>query len=141
MYQAVQHYGQCYGLFGEGDLSGPFFCGMSWVMTLPQFSIVLHSPTSTSVHIEVAMKFSGQSGMILEFDNAQGLARNVTGFDCSWISRFKEEDERSDAFTVCFSLPSTIDPLLIHKQTLFPNWCASTSQYIVNKNHRNSAKL
>ena len=67
---------------------------MSWVMTLPQFNIYLYSPTSTSVQISVAMTFSGKAGMLMEFDNTTGDAINTMGFDCSWISRFKEEDER-----------------------------------------------
>ena len=80
----------------QGKLKGPFYTGMSVVMNLPQFNIQLLSPTSTSVHLEVAMKFSGDSGMIIEFENKSGDGRYIKGFDCSWISRFKEEDERYD---------------------------------------------
>ena len=75
-------------------LIGPFYCGMSVVMSMPQFAIGLHSPTSTSCHIEVAMKFSGQSGIIIQFDNSRGRATMLDGIDVSLVSRFREEDER-----------------------------------------------
>ena len=52
-------------------------------------------PTSTSVHLEVAVNFSGQSGIIIEFDNTKGEAQYVHGMDVSWISRYGgQEDER-----------------------------------------------
>ena len=84
-----------YGERGKfGDLKGPFYTGMSRVMNLPQFNIRLNSPTSTSVQMAVAMRFSGHTGMILQFENENGRAKHTHGFDCSWLSRFKEEDER-----------------------------------------------
>ena len=76
----------------------PFFTGMSWVMTVPEFNIILHSPTSTSIYLSVATKFCGEDGMILEFDNTKGEAIRVPWFDCSWISRYREEDEMYDKF-------------------------------------------
>ena len=89
--ETVYKYGKDYD-FGDG-LLGPFYCGMSSVMTMPQFTISLYSPTSTSCHIEVAMKFSGTTGIIVEFNNKGGDARIVKGLDVSWLSRYKEEDE------------------------------------------------
>ena len=86
--QVLDGYGQ------SKYLEGPFYCGMSWVMTLPQFQIHLYSPTSTSVQIAVALKFCGDSGIVMEFTNTEGKATGTKGFDCSWLSRFKEEDER-----------------------------------------------
>lgn len=79
-----------------GDFPGPFFCGMSKLMTMPQFAINLLSPTSiaTSGHIEVAMNFSGEDGIVIEFDNNGGMATQLKGLDVSWVSRFNEEDER-----------------------------------------------
>ena len=77
----------------DESLDGPFYCGMSRVMTLPQFSIYLYCPTSTSVHIEVSMVFAHENGMILEFDNTAGRSMEAIGFDCSWLSRYREEDE------------------------------------------------
>ena len=64
------------------------------VMPMPRFAITLLSPTSTSCHIEVAARFSGNRGIIIEFHNEEGMAAWVMGLDVSWISRFKEEDER-----------------------------------------------
>ena len=37
---------------------------------------------------------SGNKGMILEFDNSKGWGRDLRAMDCSWISRYKEEDEK-----------------------------------------------
>ena len=85
---------QIYGSSRYSGLTGPFFTGISFMMTLPQFNIHLISPTSTSVHVEVAMKFSGQQGIILEFHNHRGFSETVRAFDVSGISRYPEEDER-----------------------------------------------
>jgi len=92
----VYQYGQKH-YKGNGLLSklfGPFYSGMSIVLSMPQFQIYLLSPTSTSVHKEVATIFSGNKGMILEMHNDKGDSQYLTGMDCSWISRYKEEDER-----------------------------------------------
>eukprot|EP01084_Bolivina_argentea_P202625 346179_1 len=62
-------------------------------MTIPEFAMRLCAPTSTSPQIEVAIKFSGQDGMILELQKAVGVT-HLTVFNCSWISQYKEEDER-----------------------------------------------
>ena len=59
----------------------------------------IYCPLSTSVHIEVAMKFCGEEGMILEMDNSKGRKRSFRGIDCSWISRYVEEDERYETYT------------------------------------------
>ena len=65
------------------------------MLNIPQFGITLNSPTSTSVHIEVTTKFAGDHGMIIELDIGSSMhMRHLKGFDCSWISQYKEEDER-----------------------------------------------
>ena len=81
-------------------LSGPFYTGMSVVMTVPNFNIRLCSPTSTSTSIAVAMKFSREKGMILGLNNPKYNLRccHLRGFDVSLVSRYSEEDERC----VCF---------------------------------------
>eukprot|EP01083_Nonionella_stella_P197028 724654_1 len=62
---------------------------------MPSFSMRLCSPTSTSKQIEVAMKFSGSNGIILQMDNPdQWQYKYLHAFNASWVSRFKEEDER-----------------------------------------------
>lgn len=85
---------EVYGKKKNEGLLGPFYCGMSSVMNMTQFAIQLLSPTSTSVHLEVAMNFSGEEGIIIEFDNSIGWGYQVYGLDVSFISRCKEEDER-----------------------------------------------
>ena len=95
--ETVKNYGQYYyqgnGLLDK--LIGPFYCGMSVVLNMSQFQMYLLSPTSTSVQFSVATKFSGTRGMILEMNNDKGSSQQyLKGMDCSWISRFREEDER-----------------------------------------------
>ena len=87
-YERTDKNGYRYG----GELKGPFFTGMSKLMKMPQFMIHLISPTSTSLHIEVAMRFAGDYGSIIEFDN-RGGADCTQGFSCRWLSRYAEEDE------------------------------------------------
>ena len=78
------------------SITGPFYCGMSVKLNITSFSMRLCSPTSTSKQIAVAAKFSGSKGMVITFDNPREEVqyRHLRGWDCSWISRFKEEDER-----------------------------------------------
>ena len=73
-----------------------YYTGISFAMSIPSFSIRLCSPTSTSVHLEVACKFSGEQGLILQLNvgRMMGHGSGTTCFDCSWISRYNEEDER-----------------------------------------------
>jgi len=60
----------CFGVRGLGEFDeetetlknaskGPFYCGLSVVLHIPQFAIRLNGPTSTSLFIEVAMRFGG----------------------------------------------------------------------------------
>eukprot|EP01084_Bolivina_argentea_P170121 294799_1 len=73
---------------------GPYFCGMSSVMVVPEFCARLCSPTSTSKQLQVATNFCGRNGIILQFNNnADGFSKYLRSFNCSWISGFKEEDE------------------------------------------------
>ena len=90
-----------------GDLKGPFYTGMSFVLNMTEFYIKLNGPTSTSKQIAVATRFGGERGMIIEFDNS---TTNAAGFDVSWISRYgSQEDERyiSDGCVplLCHNLP------------------------------------
>ena len=79
----------------NSGLCGPFFTGMSCVLDVPQFAISLNSPTSTSIHIEVAINFGGEDGMIIQLNNQKGtVPEDLTAFDCSWMSRYSGEDER-----------------------------------------------
>eukprot|EP01083_Nonionella_stella_P151582 484505_1 len=103
--ECVEIFGQCRGYKRSDkrynkdkgtELLGPFYCGMSAVMSMPSFSMRLCSPTSTSKQIEVAMKFSGARGIVLQMDTPKRVPQHIYlhAFNASWISRFKEEDER-----------------------------------------------
>ena len=57
--------------------------------------MTLFGPTSTTIHKEVATRFGGEDGMLIQFDNSTGRGIFVNGFDVSWISRYGlQEDER-----------------------------------------------
>ena len=100
--EAVSEYGQDDSSDAHplGKLCGPLYCGMNFIMKMRHFVMPLFSPTSTTVQIEVAMKFSGASGIIIELDNRDAssminwFAESMKGLDVSRISRFKEEEER-----------------------------------------------
>ena len=102
--ETVECYGQCSG-YGN-KLFGPYYCGMSIVLNMPAFNIRLCAPTSTSVHIEVAMKFStdqGNKGMIIQFNNPNtSQYYYLRGFNVSWISKYSEEAERYVFCVCCF---------------------------------------
>eukprot|EP01084_Bolivina_argentea_P083522 151213_1 len=91
---------QYYGINGNkydthnGTQNGPFYTGMSMVLHIPSFAIRLNGPTSTSKHIEVALRFSGRDGIVIQLNNEKGLSKKETFFDSSWISKYPEEDER-----------------------------------------------
>eukprot|EP01084_Bolivina_argentea_P228679 386176_1 len=78
-----------------GTLAGPFFCGLSCSMCFPEFEIRLCSPTSTSYHLEVATKFTGGEGqgIIVQLNNTVKYHGCLRGFNCHWLSAFKEESE------------------------------------------------
>merc|ERR1712228_1002783 len=98
---------ECFGHCSEGDsfdydkqkridaLNGPFFCGMDCKLNIQSFAMRLNGPNSTSKHIEVAFKFSGPKGVVISFDNPlyEPQYQYLRGWNCSWISNFKEEDE------------------------------------------------
>ena len=93
--ETVEIYGTCSYIFEKNRLKGPFYTGISRVINMPYFSIRLCSPTSTTLHIEVAMKFSGQQGMILSLNNPDDNAKCcfLRGFGVGAVSRYPEEDE------------------------------------------------
>ena len=104
--ELVEVFGQC--SFGDWDddkghinkMSGYFYSGMSVTMNIPSFSMRLCSPTSTSMQLSVAIKISGREGMVITLNNPKfddeiaGQYGWLRGFNCSWISRYPEEDER-----------------------------------------------
>eukprot|EP01083_Nonionella_stella_P063988 166363_1 len=75
--------------------TGPFYCGVSRVLVIPEFNIQLNSPTSTTKHIEVAQRFAGESGLIIQLNNdGYRDSYRLPSWNCSWLSAFPEEDER-----------------------------------------------
>ena len=74
---------------------GPYFCGMSFVMVIPQFNIRLNSPTSTSKTLEVATRFGGDEGILIQINN-NGYAESdlLRSWNCCWLSNYNGEDER-----------------------------------------------
>ena len=98
--EIVEAFGTCGRpdvLEGENEAeSGPFFTGLDVVLAVPQFSIRLCSPTSTSKHIEVSLNFSTKHGIIMQLNNPAEDQRSamVAFFDVSWIGRYPDEDER-----------------------------------------------
>eukprot|EP01083_Nonionella_stella_P022692 62726_1 len=74
-------------------LKGPFYCGLSTVMPIPEFELRLYGPTSTSLAIETATNFAGKDGIVIQLNNKVRYHKYLSGFRCSWISGFTEEDE------------------------------------------------
>jgi hypothetical protein len=74
--------------------SGSFFCGLSCVLNIPEFSISFQCPTSTTKTKEVAIRFAGETGMMMKLNNIEGDAADEMFFNVSWLSGFAEEDER-----------------------------------------------
>eukprot|EP01083_Nonionella_stella_P185725 677925_1 len=100
--ETVQYFGQ--RGFWEGmdekankynkRVDGPFFCGMSVVMVIPEFNIHLCAPTSTSKEICVASRFASSDGIVIQLNNNGHYHSDyVRSFNCSWISDFAGEDE------------------------------------------------
>ena len=85
-------------LFGSDRYqeSGPFYCGINVIIAIPQFNIRLCGPNSTTKQRHIAQRFAGQNGMVMQLNNNGDLysSKRLRFFDCSWISCFKEEDER-----------------------------------------------
>ena len=74
---------------------GPFYCGINKLMPIPEFSIRLCSPTSTSKQLAVAGRFGGDNGIIIRLNNCgYRFGMKLRSFNCSWLSRFSAEDER-----------------------------------------------
>jgi len=76
-------------------IRGPFYTGVSVRLCIPEFAMRLNSPTSTTKEFAVSVKFGGEDGMVLTFDNPRGgQFQYLRCFNCEIISRFPEESER-----------------------------------------------
>eukprot|EP01084_Bolivina_argentea_P266402 451844_1 len=85
---------EIFGRNCESGLKGPFYSGMSFIMVFPEFNIRLCGPTSTSKQIEVATRFGGRDGIIIQMNNNSTVFNMfISSFACSWISNYALEDE------------------------------------------------
>ena len=75
---------------------GPFYAPIGTVYEIPSFSITINKPLFTSKDIDIAWGNSGSGGIIIQLENDGDYeSRNhLRCFDCSWISRYVEENER-----------------------------------------------
>ena len=67
---------------------------MSCVLPIPEFRIHLFGPTSTTKQIEVSVNFADDDGMIITFENNTHSSSACAFFQCPWISKYPDEDER-----------------------------------------------
>ena len=59
------------------------------------WDVVYNDITSIShqIMLEVALKFGGEEGIIIQFNTSKTTGfEYLRGFDCSFISRYKEEE-------------------------------------------------
>eukprot|EP01084_Bolivina_argentea_P234777 395229_1 len=98
--ETVEYFGNNkYGRWQGNQLireTGPYYCGMSQLLLIPQFNLRLCCPTSTSKHKEAAQNFCGDgAGVMIQLNNKGDIYGScLRCFNCSWISKYKEEDER-----------------------------------------------
>ena len=78
----------------KGGESGPFFCGINCVLNVPQFAVSFQCPTSTTKTKEIALRFAGESGMMMVLNNKSGGSEWEMFFNAKPLSAFPEEDER-----------------------------------------------
>merc|ERR1712228_11936 len=87
--ETVELFGQCRRGEYVGDETdninkqfGPFYCGVNKPMIIPSFDIRLNAPTSTTMQIEVALKFGGRNGTIIQLNNdSHGKYDNLRAFN------------------------------------------------------------
>eukprot|EP01084_Bolivina_argentea_P058358 106591_1 len=83
--------------FGTSVLeSDSFFHGINQELTFPQVlksNIRIYSPLSTSLSYCVAVNFSMNSGLIVEFGGVANVPRVGKYFPCSWLSDYPNEQE------------------------------------------------
>ena len=90
MREAIELYG--YDTGRHNKEGGPFYSGIDIILVMPEFSLRLRGPTSTSKHIEVSMNFSKRDGIIISLNNNgfQG-ADHLPFIDASWLSQYPDE--------------------------------------------------
>eukprot|EP01084_Bolivina_argentea_P063638 116162_1 len=88
--ETVQYFGS-----NRHDATGPFYCGMNRVLAMPSFSLIMNCPLSTSGQKEIAIRFAGSNGIVLQLKNdADYESKNhIRCFDCRGLSNYSAEDE------------------------------------------------
>lgn len=76
----------------NGHETGPFYCGLNYPLLFPSYVTRFCGPCSTSKQLSVATRFADSKGVIISLTNKYNEYLQL--FDCSWLSNFKEEDER-----------------------------------------------
>eukprot|EP01083_Nonionella_stella_P200328 733741_1 len=76
---------------------------MSYEMVLPQFSMDLNCPTSTSKTLEIAEIFSGDNGIVIQLNGSYQYT-----FCTSFISNYSSEDEWLFSNTIGIQIESVI---------------------------------
>ena len=76
----------------NGEEDGPYYCGLNRLLTFPSYVTRFCGPCSTSKAKEVAIKFADRDGLIMQVNNRSNWYLQF--FDCSWLSTYKEEEER-----------------------------------------------
>lgn len=79
---------------GEGRIRGPFYSGVCFVALVSSFYISLKAPTSMTMLLEIALRFSGEHGIILKLHNDRAPGKYTRILDTQWISSYREEAER-----------------------------------------------
>eukprot|EP01084_Bolivina_argentea_P284041 486663_1 len=77
-------------LYGYCMQKQTVFCGMSYVMAIPQMLMKLNGPTSTTTVIEIANGFAGDDGIVIQLNN---LNNRLRSFNTSWITNYPSESE------------------------------------------------
>lgn len=100
--ETVEYYGHSNRKFyheytWKREEQGPFWCVYN-DKYVPGFNMRISSPLSTSKCMDVAINFiNGMSdnGLLLQLNNnGHTWGKMLTMFDCSWISKYKSDDER-----------------------------------------------
>ena len=70
----------------------PFYCGISKIL-IPSFAIRLCSPTSFQNKLVLLIILRIRWGIMSINNGTIFASQNVRYFNCSWISRYSDEDE------------------------------------------------
>ena len=75
-------------------LKGQFYCGVDATLQIGRYAFFVNGPCSMTPVREVALHFASDKGMILQFSNDAFLSKRQCFFDCRWVAKYIEEDEK-----------------------------------------------